>query len=211
MESVRARTALAERADAPFRRFMACACLESGEEHLRRGHAQAAFRLVSESLEWDPDHWPAMDALAHIDLGKTARRRRLPWVAGTGIAAIASLVGYFAGSRRQAAVPMRPAILVPLGPELLGTRRGASLPTDGPGFSEGNAPGLPAVLRVAPQCRCSVFVDGAPAHAEGAGDYALEAGHHAVQLRRAGKLFWQGRVKATAYQVLAVPGKERMP
>jgi len=211
VDEAAARQILSELADPPFRREMSRACLESGQEHLRRGQAQTAFRLVSESLEWDPDHWPAMETLGRIDLGKVSRHR-LPWVLGGCLVAAAGLFGYFAGSHRAVIGTARPGLSLSLAPELLGSKRSeGQFRPDGPGFSEGLPPALPASLLVPEECRCTVLVDGAPVAAARPGHYPLDAGHHLVQLRRRGRFLWQGRVKATAYQVVSLhTAAERM-
>jgi len=199
-----ARRELSELVEPAFRRKLSRACLEAGQEHLRRGQAQVAFRLVSEALEWDPDHWPAMETLARIDLGKP-RRRRLPWLLGAVVVATAGLAGFFAGRRGASPAPVRQATAVPLAPELLGSNRhGGGTSLDGPDFSEGTAPSLPAALLLPEACRCSVSVDGKVVAVGPSGRYPMEAGHHMVQLRRHGNLVWQGRVKATAYQIVAI-------
>lgn len=202
---------IARMVDPLFRHDMAQACVQAGREQLEARRAAAAYRIVSEALEWDPDHWQALELLGKIDLGK-ARPRRWPWaVAAIGIVAAGTL-GFLAGRHqpRPAAPVARPSEIAP---ELLASRPsnpGRSGP--GPDFSEGSAPRLPAtVILPVPPVGFALWVDGVPKRSDAHGRLAVDAGRHLLQWRQGDAIRWQQRIRISAWQVMNLHPTGAMP
>jgi len=196
-----------------FEHEMSQACLAAGQEQMRAGNPASAFRLVSEALEWDPDHWPAMELLGRIDLGAPRRRRKWPWILAASLIVSAGTLGFLAG-RTAPDLPVRAPHLNEPAPEILAPATADRFDLgDGPGFSEGSTAALSASLElfdVPPGC--TLFVDGVPARPVRPDRYSLPSGHHLLQVGRAGAVLWQHRIKALAYQQLTLrTGKGKTP
>lgn len=188
-----------------FEHEMSQACLAAGHEQLRKRDPGSAFRLVSEALEWDPDHWPAMELLGKIDLGTPPKRRWPRILAGT-LVLIAATGGFLAGRNAPEASAPKPLHLKEPAAERLAVPHGDSLGLGpGPGFAEGAAVTLPARLALSGiPAGCTLFVDGTALMPRSAGLFELPSGTHHLQVSRAGAVLWQTRVKALAYQHLSL-------
>jgi len=196
-----------------FEHEMSQACLAAGQEQLRSNNPASAFRLVSEALEWDPDHWPAMELLGRIDLGAPRRRRKWPWILAASLIVSAGTLGFLAG-RTAPDLPVPPPRLNEPAPEILAPATADRFDLgDGPGFSEGSIAALSATLELSDvPAGCTLFVDGVPTRAIRPDRYSLSSGHHLLQVGRAGAVLWQHRIKVLAYQQLSLrTGKGKTP
>jgi serine/threonine protein kinase len=193
---------LARLVDPLFRQDMALACVQAGREQLEARRPTTAYRIVTEALEWDPDHWQALELLGKIDLGK-ARPRRWPWLVAAIGSLIAGTLGFLLGSHRPKLAPplSRPPEIAP---ELLASRPSNQYRSvSGPGFFEGSAPRLPAaVVLPPPPPGASLWVDGEQKRSDAHGKLALDAGRHLLQWRQGDSIRWQQRIKISAWQVM---------
>jgi hypothetical protein len=195
-----------------FEHEMSQACLAAGQDQLRRSNPASAFRLVSEALEWDPDHWPAMELLGKIELG-APRRRKWPFALAAALALTAGSLGFLAG-RTNPRLPVAPPALAEPKPEILAPAARDSLDLGaGPGFSEGVPATLLATLSLPDvPAGCTLFVDGTPRFPQRDQQYSIPSGHHLLQVGSAGAILWQRRIKAVAYQRIALrTSKGKLP